>query len=632
MRYYTSEKIQPKTAMESLCEQYGTEDLSKLVRHCCPGKRPTRKNEMLDVLVQMLQEDNLPTALAGLTDLQKVAVAETTWSEDGFFHTQQFEAKHGRSPWATAQKADGAATSYRTGERMLGWLDLLIPRQVMSHEVQGRLRAILPRPKAAQIRTIDPLPAHIVQTFSAWDPKINKNTKQTQEVPLVQREMEHSALREVRSVLRLVDAGKVSVSDKNRWPTSASLKHIAKVLEGDDYYPSQQDDAGAKEETKYPGTGEPGPIRAFAWPMILQAGKLAKADGSKLVLTKSGRAALTDPPHETIRSLWENWSFTDTLDELRRINVIRGQTGKGLRRLTDPGERRDAITETLAEVPVGQWISLDEFSRYMQAEGHTFEISSDLWSLYIGEQQYGSFGFRGYGGWNILQFRYVLCLLMEYAATLGMVDIAYIPPHGARTDFREQWGTDGMEYFSRYDGLFHLRLTGLGAHCLGSNESYSPPALPVRRVLSITPDLRIQATGPLSTSDRLSLEILAIEQSDGAWLLDQAKIRSAIGQGRDIKELTGFLESSSQSPLPEPVTALFTDAHYFANVLSDVGVARLIRCSDTTLLSFIASSPAAGKLCHRAGADMLVVKSKDHAAFRRAVEKLGFHVPVPGRE
>jgi hypothetical protein len=32
---------------------------------------------------------------------------------------------------------------------------------------------------------------------------------------------------------------------------------------------------------------------------------------------------------------------------------------------------------------------------------------------------------NGSGGWNILQERYLLALLFEYAATLGLIDIAY---------------------------------------------------------------------------------------------------------------------------------------------------------------------------------------------------------------
>ena len=48
-----------------------------MVRHCCQGKPPTRKEELLALLLQLLQEGNLPAALGQLTELQKQAVSET---------------------------------------------------------------------------------------------------------------------------------------------------------------------------------------------------------------------------------------------------------------------------------------------------------------------------------------------------------------------------------------------------------------------------------------------------------------------------------------------------------------------------------------------------------------------------
>ena len=41
-------------------------------------------------------------------------------------------------------------------------------------------------------------------------------------------------------------------------------------------------------------------------------------------------------------------------------------------------------------------------------------------------------------------------LLFEYAATLGMIDVAYVDPEGARTDFRRLWGVDELRFLSRY--------------------------------------------------------------------------------------------------------------------------------------------------------------------------------------
>ena len=49
-------------------------------------------------------------------------------------------------------------------------------------------------------------------------------------------------------------------------------------------------------------------------------------------------------------------------------------------------------------------------------------------------------GYCGYGEWEVLQDRYLLCVFMEYAATLGLIDIAYMAPE--RTRPVDQWGMD----------------------------------------------------------------------------------------------------------------------------------------------------------------------------------------------
>ena len=40
--------------------------------------------------------------------------------------------------------------------------------------------------------------------------------------------------------------------------------------------------------------------------MLLQSGKLAELSGKRLALTRAGQKALTDPPHETLRALWQH--------------------------------------------------------------------------------------------------------------------------------------------------------------------------------------------------------------------------------------------------------------------------------------------------------------------------------------
>jgi len=53
-----------------------------------------------------------------------------------------------------------------------------------------------------------------------------------------------------------------------------------------------------------------GPIRAFGWPLLVQAGGLAQLSGAPLQLTTAGRKALTASAVETIQTLWTRWLGT----------------------------------------------------------------------------------------------------------------------------------------------------------------------------------------------------------------------------------------------------------------------------------------------------------------------------------
>ena len=51
-----------------------------------------------------------------------------------------------------------------------------------------------------------------------------------------------------------------------------------------------------------------------------------------------------------------------------------------------------------------------------------------LWKLYLGDPEYGSLGYDGFHDWPILEGRYTLAVLFEYAATLGLLDVDYVSP------------------------------------------------------------------------------------------------------------------------------------------------------------------------------------------------------------
>lgn len=596
----------------ALSEYMNADELKQLAKHT-KQKIPTRKADIAAVIMRHLDGERLEQVWQSLDELQRVAVAEVVHSSSTEFLADRFHAKYGRDPnWATADKY-----GHRRRTSPLGFF---FYDGVMPDDLKARLEAFVPKPAAAKIKTLAELPVAYDLPYSRWNSKARTKEEGTEEVPLSVHQAELIAQRELLSVLRLVDSGKVKVSEKTRRPSAATVKTITSILEGGDYYPviavkSKWDDENA------------GPIRAFAWPLIVQAGKLAQLSGSKLQLTKAGRKALSQPAAETLRNLWAKWNDTTIIDELSRVECVKGQTGKGKRGLTAASARRDAIADTLAECPAGAWISTDEFFRFVRASGNDFTVTRNAWNLYICELQYGSLGYEN--GERILEERYLLGFLLEYAATLGLVDVALIPPAGARDNYGSLWGTDELVYFSRYDGLMYFRITPLGAYCLGAELAYEPPPVETKPVLSVLPNLEVAAIGAeLEQGDRIALDTYAIQVSDLVWRLEQDKLLAAVEEGRPISEVREFLTARSGVAIPDTVTRLLDDVADRSAKIHDRGLARLIECADPALAALIANDSRTRKHCLLAGERHLVVPASSEAAFKRTLREVGYLVAI----
>jgi hypothetical protein len=445
----------------------------------------------------------------------------------------------------------------------------------MPADLKARLKTFVPAPRPMEIVALDRLPANYDRPYERWNPDQRTSEKGTEPVVLAVHETERAAQRDLLSVLRLVDAGKVAVSDKTRRASASTIEAITALLDGGDYYPQVLAKSKWEDENA-------GPIRAFAWPLLIQAGGLAQLSGTRLQLTKTGRKALSEQAAATIRALWKKWMDTTMFDELARMDCVKGQNGKGKRGLSASSSRREAIADSLAGCPAGRWIATDDFLRYMEASGSDFSVTRDAWDLYICDPQYGSLGYDG--SERVLNQRYVFALLLEYAATLGILDVALIAPAGARRDFRKLWGTDELPFFSRYDGLMYFRITPLGAWCLGAESEYQPAPVEAKPVLRILPNLEIAAAGPgLEQSDRLALNVYALPVSDFVWRLEAGKLLAAIEEGRPLEEFREFLTARSGAAIPDTVARLLDDVAERCTKVHDRGLARLIECADAAL-------------------------------------------------
>ena len=581
-----------------------------------PKPRPTRKADMIRVIGGRLTGDSLRRLWERLGELQKSAVSEVLHGPEHKFSQEQFEAKYGVLPADLGSEAPRGAVPLRL---FLYPEDRYVSRpRIIPVDLAERLRAFVPPPAEATLAVRDELPEAVEQRRRGYVPEGEKPT--FDRVALVRRDMEHSALRDLPTVMRLVAHGRVAVSATTRRPSAAGMQRIAEALDGGDFY-----DPSVKKERRWEQVI--GPIRAFAWPMLLQAAKLAEPKGSKLALTKAGHAALAKPPEVTLRRLWERWLRNTLLDEFNRIDDIKGQQrGKGRHAMTAAVNRRPAIAEALRECPVGRWVHFDEFSRFMRASSLTFEVTRDPWRLYIVDAQYGSLGYAGYHDWSIVQGRYLLCLLFEYAATLGLIDVAHVDPNGARSDFWPMWGTDELVYLSRYDGLQYFRLTPLGAYCLGLAETWESSLPAARTSLTVFPDRRLHASASPSPDERLVLETWASLESDDVWRLDRDRTLAAVEGGHAVDELREFLEARDDQPLPETVEGFLRDVERRGRALKSRGTAVLFECADEVVAGRLAADDRTAKLCLRAGERNLVVRTTLEDAFRKAVRALGYGI------
>jgi hypothetical protein len=575
--------------------------LGKLVSH----DAPSRKQDLVPYLTQKLaREDVVRRLYESLDNLGQAAVQEALADPMGTVDPNRFQAKYGRLPNLGTRKSAAPLRLFMPGS----WS---VPT-----DLRPILKTFVPEPRAVSISTSDELPSTVPRQVPSW---LLSRGEKPEPRPLRQRLTAGAALREIPAMLRLVDAGKVRVGEKSRKPGEATVQAIAPLLVNGDFYQ-------AEDKSDYPH--DPGfdlAIRAFAWPCILQAAGLASLSAGKLSLSRAGRKALTQPAQDVIRHAWDKWVNTKVFDEFERIDAIKGKQSA---RLSAAVDRRVAVNDVLAECPAGRWIAADEFFRFIRASGEDFPIARNLWKLYIAEQPYGSLGYEGRHSWEMLQGRFVLATLFEYAATLGVIDIAYIPPQEARNDYRNCWGTDDYECLSRYDGLKFFRINALGAWCLGLTQEYEPEPLLAEKTWRVLPNHDVVSIEPNpEPGEVLFLDRVGEQTSQGVWRLDREKILRAIEDGLTIDEVSGFLESHSSEPIPATVATLLADLRQRAGRLRDKGTVRMIECADAETARMLVLDPKLKTLCLLAGGRSLVFRDADETAVRNQLRKLGFVVP-----
>lgn len=626
MGWSRNERAEALTARETF-ELLARDDLQSLTK-LVDAKPPKRKGELVPLLARVMTDPKRIRELYDRLDpISQNAIRVAVFDPDGRLDQHKFRAWFGEMPPYNEKGSDSSTN------RELRWsrysdqrnvkptlLRLFFPRyDYLPTDTRTILQKFVLPPDPFAIPIIENLPkAHKLHEH-VWK-KHGIQLREWEERVQV-REMAVAAAADLRTVLRLIDTGKIRVTDIKLIPTQASRQAIAKVLTGDDFYASD-----IAEKAKYDPAFDLG-IRSFAWPLLVQAGGLAEKSGDALKLTAAGKKALTAPVPDLLRKLWTAWLKNRAFDEFARVDTIKGQ---GRARMSSAANRRSAVVAGLAACPVGRWFAVNDLFRLLQATGQQLTIAHNVEELYIAEHLYGNFGYDfGDSTWELLEGRFTLAFLFEYAATLGAIDVAYIPPQHARLDFNSRWGVDDLTCLSRYDGLLYLRVNTLGAWLLGLADEYRSEEPTKSNILRALANRDVVTSRGFQAADQLVLERFAESTSEGVWTLSAAKILGMIEQGGSIDEVEHFLATHTTGDLPGTVVTFLNDLRAKASRLSDAGPARLIACADEHVATELTADRHLKGKCIRAGDRFVVVREADLNAVRKVIRKRGYVWPVP---
>lgn len=546
--------------------------------------RPTRKDEFIRRIESQLKGNALHYRL--LDQYGKLSISEFVHGGTEHFDIRQFKAKYGAKAlvWVVADNEPVSRIRLflyhpeRHSRRRL-----VVPSDLC----QRRLK-MLPQPPADEMKTQSQLPDVIelhnreIQTCMPFQAQLR------------QRIAEFDGQRDLLSVLQLVETGALGMTPRTQKLAAASVKRIQKLLSSEEYY-IDDDLQRRKFDEKI------GPLRSGAWLWLLQFVKMMRNRGNRVELNKAGFKARIDNSIDSIRLIWRSWVINGSVDEFSRVNAAGSQTRKVKRYMTNPSVRRLSIELALKECPVGEWVRFNELSRYLRAMGLSLEITYDPWHLYVIDAEYGNLGYDGGRGCSLLQRRYMLCLLFEYEATPGLIDVAYIDPKISRNDFLCHWFSDDINFFIRYDGLQYFRLNTLGAYCLGFVVTCKSIVSEVEGPLSVLSGVAVRISDDFPQLDKLFLDIFAERQSDNILCPDSDKMLSALSSGRRIDDMRQFLETCDEQMSPDRVTGFPDQIRRRSEAIKMQGMALVIECAGTETANQPIADRQIKKDCELAG-------------------------------
>ena len=351
-------------------------------------------------------------------------------------------------------------------------------------------------------------------------------------------------------------------------------------------------------------------ILAYGWVKLLTNSRFTSATS---ILSMSKKQAKANA--ETIKAIWNDWCNKSKDEEFNRIDVIKGQKGKGKRYFSEPVSRRLTVADVLAECEIDQWVSFDELSRYIRAIGADITVTDAPEYLYIDDPHYGGLW---NGGWNIIEESYLKCLLIEYMATLGLIDMILFDLSNIYDSSDQYRGTVDLDCLHRYQGLKYFKLTELGAYVLGKSDSYTLKVEGnAKASLTVKRKGKIISNGCLEPWETQFISLFTKPIDKNIWQLDRKRIVQALQSGSSTEELIEFLLARESQPfLPEDCEQLLNQISENLDGVKYQAEVIVFKCKNEEIYELIIKDKIFKKYCRPFESLQVIIPKNKESIFK----------------
>lgn len=303
---------------------------------------------------------------------------------------------------------------------------------------------------------------------------------------------------------------------------------------------------------------------------------------------------------EQLKALADSWRDSKTWNDLLRLPGLHAEPGAWH---NDPVQARAFILKLCADLPVGEWRSLDSFVGFVRDQYPDFQRpAGDYDSWYIREAATGSY-VRGFENWDKVDGALIRYLLTKPLHWLGLVDIRSEPQAFRLTP----WFTAFIKN-----------------QAFAIEETPQKIGLRPGGVLRVTPDVnrfdRFQAARIGQWRPKTNTDAAYEYQITGNAL------QRAGAQGVTAKHITAFLRRACEQ-VPEPLITLVERWGQHGIEARAYPATTILKVSSPAVLETLMRSPRTRRWLGEALGDR-AVEVKDLDKLREAMVELGLTAEV----